>query len=93
MKNIFFILLTLILFSCVDNNEVVISKQEYNRLKGIKKSEYPKQFHFEDELAEGWEWKIILGEDNHEYIRNEGGNGFILIHYPDCNKCLKRDTL
>jgi len=92
MKNIL-IILTLFLFSC--NDSVTISKEEYNKLKGdTVKPEYPKPFKFrEPSFGANWaNWAIVLGEDNHEYLVNNKGDGFGFIHYPDCKKC-KRDTL
>ena len=92
MKNIL-IILTLFLFSCNDN--VTISKEEYNKLKGnTAKPEYPKPFKFkEPSFSANWiKFAIIEGEDSHEYLVNSGGNSFAFIHYPDCKKC-KRDTL
>lgn len=95
-----FVYLILFLFtaiSCVDNkNTVEIPRTEYNKLKRIKSPEYPKSFHFKTNTinnVNGWKWVIVLGQDNHEYLTNDAnGNSFILLHYPDCKKCLK-DTI
>lgn len=88
------ILLFITMISCSDNN-ITISKEEYRKLKGdTVKSEYPKPFYFEGkDSGGGFNWRIELGEDNHEYLRNSGGNAFVLIHYPNCKKCIKKDTL
>lgn len=94
-KLIKLLLIGLIVSSCSDSNSVTIPKEEYNKLKSdIIKPEYPKSFKFkEPSFKANWvNYAIILGEDNHEYLVNSGGNSFVLIHYPDCKKC-KKDTL
>jgi len=89
MKKLTTILLLFTLFSCGDDT-VTLSKDEYNRLKGSKKSEYPKPYKiYGDEYND---WEILLGEDGHEYLKNDGYNSFVLIHYPGCKKCLKDST-
>ena len=93
MKKLITILSVLFLFSCNDN--ITISKEEYNKLKGdAVKPEYPKPFKFkEPSFKANWvRWAIIEGEDNHEYLVNSGGKSFAFIHYPECKKC-KKDTL
>jgi hypothetical protein len=40
----------------------------------------------------GLTWHVVQGSDGHEYMENNGNNAYVLIHYPDCVKCLKRDT-
>ena len=83
-------LLLLTMISC--NDDVTISKEEYKKLKGdTVKPEYPKPFHFKGEIS--YNWKINSGEDGHEYLRNDGFHEFVLIHYPDCIKCIKKDSL
>lgn len=90
------------LFSCGDNkNNVTITKEEYSKLKGDTiNSGYPKPFSFKHDINNStkpsWtycEWEIFLGQDTHEYLTNNGINNLVLIHYPDCQKCLKRDSL
>lgn len=57
-------------------------------------SEYPKPFYFKGKVGVAfYDWFVTLGEDEHEYLYNTGYNGFALIHYPDCKKCIKKDTL
>jgi hypothetical protein len=89
MKKILSIILLFILFSCDNNESIVISKDEYNKLKG---QEYPKRFYFKDKKLNQWEWQIVLGQDNHEYLTNDEYNSFAIIHYPDCKKCLSDTT-
>jgi len=92
MKNIL-IILTLFLFSC--NESVIISKEEYNKLKGdTVKPEYPKFFKlYTDGLSFSNREGIVLGSDDHEYlVIHYGSNGENIMHYVDCKKC-KRDTL
>ena len=95
MKKLIIIICSTLLFSCSEN-EVTITNDEYNKLKGIKTNGYPKSFNFKTNTpngTDGFDWIIILGEDNHEYLTNDGGSYFSLIHYPDCKKCLKKDTI
>jgi hypothetical protein len=96
MKYILLALITISLFSCEDSNRVVISQEEYDRLKGIPQSEYPKPFHFmkgsnaEDNRPD---WQIILGEDDHEYIENNGYDSYIMFHSPECKLCRNRQYI
>lgn len=92
MKKLIFILL-IGLFSCNDDN-VTISKEEYYKLKGDTSSlKYPKFFTVNDQ-----KYEIYLGSDNHEYygmyIATSAYHGYDRhFHYPDCEKCRRRDTL
>jgi hypothetical protein len=85
------LLIALMLFITSCSSDVTISKEEYRKLKGI--SEYPKPFHTNDKDLEYWEWRIILGEDSHEYLTNDRGKRFAFIHYPECKKCIKSDSI
>lgn len=92
MKKILVFLLTLILFSCSEN-EITISKEEYDSLKGVKPEViHSRPFKFKkSELSENHKWFISEGEDEHEYLHNEGYNTFVLIHYPECKKCTNHE--
>lgn len=92
-KLLIIIIITITLASC-DNNKIELTQEQYKELIGDTiKPEYPKNFKFKSNwLNSNHRWYIELAEDNHEYLRNEGHNTFILIHYPDCIKC-KKDTL
>jgi len=93
MKNSLFYLLLVLLFVSCGDDEVTLSKEEYNKLKGVS-SEYPKSFKFNDEGTNFYGWKIVLGGDSHEYLRsNYSSDGLVIIHYPDCKKCLSRDSV
>ena len=96
MKNSIIILLSIFLYSCSSNpNTIEITQEEYKQLKGdTVKPEYPKPFKFkEPDFAANWkEWAIIQGEDNHEYLVNNGGQSFAFIHYPDCKLCKERNN-
>lgn len=92
MKNIL-IILTLFLFSCNDN--VTISKEEYNKLKGdTVKPEYPKHLIIGYLNKSRNEFLIELGSDGHEYAHNINSyfEAYVCFHWVDCKKC-KRDTL
>ena len=99
MKNlihVLMLLMALIFTSCNDN--VTISKDEYNKLKGdTLKSEYPKPFEL---YTEGLSWGgdtntgIVLGSDNHEYlVWNYGSYSCNVEHYIDCKLCKSRKNL
>jgi len=90
MKNILAITVALIytLISCGTNSdEVVISKEEYSKLKGeaiVNK----RIITFPGESGAGFdEWEIIQASDGHDYLENNRGSGYVLIHYIECNKC------
>lgn len=89
------ILITLALFVTSCSDDVTLSKEEYNKLKGIKTLEYPKPFYFDDEYLMYWDWHISLGADGHEYLYNQGGNSTSLVvtHNSDCKKCLHKDSI
>ena len=38
-------------------------------------------------------WHVVQGSDGHEYMENNGGNAYVLLHYPGCVKCSKKDTI
>ena len=86
MKKLALISSLFLLFSCGDDETVTIDKQEYNRLKGIKPSEYPKEVTI-DEMT----WDLTLGSDGHDYCSNGGGNAYVCFHYVDCKLCAKRN--
>ena len=93
------ILLTLILlFTLVacetTTDQVTISKEEYQKLKGdTLQSEYPKPFKL---YTEGLEYGrnrdgIVLGSDKHEYLVTDyGANSCNVEHYIDCKLCKER---
>ena len=82
----------LILIGCGNNNQIVISKEEYKKLKGDTiKPEYPKPFQL---LSEGnSKSRIVLGSDGHEYIElNWSNSSYNVLHSPECIKCKRIDT-
>lgn len=100
MKNLIhllILLITLIFTSCNDN--VTISKDEYNKLKGdTLKSEYPKPFKLYTEGLSSYnndtDTGIVLGSDNHEYlVYNYGSYSCNVEHYIDCKLCKGRENL
>jgi len=102
MKNIFYTVLILFLtIGCKDENKslVTISKEEYIKLKGETiKPEYPKYLMIGDHNTNNTnktKFLIELGSDGHEYAHNVDGvyDGYVCFHYPDCKKCIKRDSL
>lgn len=92
-KTLLLLLLLVLLFvSCSDN--IRLSKEEYDKLTNVKKPEYPKSFYFKDDATNNYKWTIILGEDSHEYLRNNYYyESIVVIHYPDCKKCLSKDSV
>ena len=86
MKRI--ILSLLILSVCIGcrkaNEEVTISKKEYEMLTTKPLSEFPKPYKFIDGAASSHEWQIIRSVDGCQWIENSGGSNYILVHYPKC---------
>lgn len=82
----------LILIGCGNNDQIVISKEEYKKLKGDTiKPEYPKPFKLLGKRR--GESQIVLGSDGHEYIElNWSNNRYNVLHSPECIKC-KGDTI
>ena len=92
MKYLFLPIIAILFLSCNDSN-VVISKEEYNRLIGSPQSDYPKPFHFmkgSDAEDQRHRWQIILGQDDHEYIENTNYDAYIIMHSPECKLCRNR---
>jgi hypothetical protein len=96
MKKILSVLILLFtLVACETATEqVTISKDEYDKLKGdTLKSEYPKPFKLYTEglSSFGNSHGIVLGSDNHEYlVWNFGSHGCNVEHYIDCKLCEQR---
>jgi hypothetical protein len=99
MKKILSVLILLFtLVACETATEqVTISKDEYDKLKGdTLKSEYPKPFKLYTEglSSFGNSHGIVLGSDNHEYlVWNFGSHGCNVEHYIDCKLCIGRESL
>ena len=88
------ILLSLLASSCRDN--VTISKEEYQKLKGdTLRSEYPKPFKLQDGgLGYDNPSGIVLGSDKHEYLVIwYNSNACNVEHYIDCKLCEGRESL
>lgn len=87
--------LLFLVVSCETATEqVTISKDEYNKLKGDT-SEYPKPFKLH---TEGLSYEnsdgIVLGSDKHEYlVINYAYNSCNVEHYIDCKLCKERSTI
>jgi hypothetical protein len=91
MKKLTTILLLFTLLSCGDDT-VTISESEYDQLKGIKLKTKRTLTFPEGSQANVWDWEIIEASDGHDYLENNSDDGFIIMHYVECNKC-KKDTL
>ena len=89
MKNVLSITVGLLftLISCDDS--VTISKSEYDKLKGIKIQTKTIVTFPESSNASYYIWEIIQGSDGHDYMENNGGNSYVLMHYVECSKCKK----
>ena len=90
MKNVLSITVGVLftLISC--DNSVTISKSEYDKLKGVKAKvtrtiTFPESVHSDYHI-----WKIIKGSDGHDYLENNRGDSYVLMHYIECNKCKKK---
>jgi hypothetical protein len=92
MKRIILVLALVCLASCKKaDNDIVISREEYNQLKNQDGHMYPKPFAFDDKDIPSGGSGILLGSDGHEYLEtNEGYNAETLTHYVDCIKCAQR---
>lgn len=85
MKKLLLLIVPLIIMSCSKDKKTYTNE-----------SIYPRFFKFKDNSGVGpnwYDWRIYLGEDDHEYLTNHGTKSLVLIHYPDCKKCLVRDSL
>ena len=85
---------SLLVSSCRDN--VTITKEEYQKLKGdTLRSEYPKPFKLQDEgLGYDRPSGIVLGSDNHEYLVIwYNSNACNVEHYIDCKLCRGRESV
>ena len=91
MKKLTTILLLFTLLSCGDDT-VTLSKDEYNRLKGIKPKTKRTITFLEGSQANDCDWEITESSDGHDYLENNDGPGYIIMHYVECSKC-KKDTL
>lgn len=90
MKNALSITVGLLftLLSC--DSRVTISQSEYDKLKGVK-VEVKRTITFpESSSADYYRWKIIKGSDGHDYLENDRGNSYVLMHYVECSKCKKK---
>lgn len=90
MKNILSIVVGLIftLISC--NDSVTISRSENNKVKDTK-TQTKRTITFPEESRAGFdEWEITQASDGHDYLNNNRGSGYVLIHYIECNKCKKK---
>jgi hypothetical protein len=79
------VVLLFTLISC--DSRVTISQSEYNRLKGIN-IQTKRTITFPEGTAANFDdWEIIQASDGHDYLENNGGSGYVLMHYIECNKC------
>jgi hypothetical protein len=83
-KKLLVFICLLSLASC-NSDTVVMSKDEYNRLKNIN-PEYPKLYTIYGDYH-NYDWRVVLGQDGHEYLENDGGH-YVFIHFPSCVKCI-----
>ncbi len=90
MSKLILLILMIFITSCNNSDDVTITKEQYNKLIGDTiKSEYPKPFYFINGNTQ-FTWKVILDENNHEFLENNGGNAYVIIHNPECRKCINR---
>jgi hypothetical protein len=99
MKKLILILIPFLLLSCNDKENMVISKEEYQKLKGEpKKPDYPIQIN----IPKKDPWDVtnridhieVIVIDSCEYIvgDDDGGynGGIYLTHKGNCKFCKKR---
>ena len=90
MKNRLSIVVGLLFTFISCDNSVTISKSEYDKLKGIKIQTKRIVTFPESSVAKNMDWEVIQGSDGHDYIENDNGSGYIMMHYVECNKCKKK---
>lgn len=81
MKQFRIILLLLILSSCDD--KITLFPEDV-KIEG-KTVTFP-------EDSNRHKWKIVTASDGHDYMENDGGPNYIIMHYVECVKC-KKDSL
>ena len=93
MKNLIYLIgLTILVASCGNSNDVTMSKDEYNKLKGIPipiKPEYPKPLKIND----GWNNPTcyVFISDSCEYIGYAIGTTYgFMAHKGNCKFCQHR---
>jgi hypothetical protein len=75
MKLLTLILLTLFI-SC--DNQVIISQEEYSKLKGLPETNL---------LVDGNKFKSHIGNDGHIYLKTHTYGNDIYLHSIECSKC------
>jgi hypothetical protein len=90
MKSIVLLGLMLLLTFTSCSDSVTIPKSEYDKLRGVKIPLKRTVTFTEKSTADYHEWTIIKCSDGHDYLENDGGNGFIIMHYIECQKCQKK---
>jgi hypothetical protein len=81
--------LLLTLISCQEEKQATIAKSEYDISKD--KSQTKRIITFPEGTGASYDdWEIIQASDGHDYLENEGGSDYILMHYIECNKCKKK---
>ena len=90
MKNVLSIVVGLLFTIISCDSRVTISQSEYDILKGVKAKVTRTVTFPESSSADYYRWKIIKGSDGHDYLENDAGNAYIIMHYVECNKCKKK---
>jgi len=83
MKQLFLLSLVIFAVGCNNHHEIITGD--------LKSSHVGKVVMFKNS-NQSYTWHVIEGSDSHEYMENDGGNPYVLIHYPGCVKCQK-DTI
>jgi hypothetical protein len=92
MKKVIFLLGLIILTSCGNSDNVTISKDQYNQLKGIPeqiKPEYPKIIKIHDNWNNP-EIKIRLIDGCEYFTYYVSSNAGIMCHKGNCKFCQQR---
>ena len=80
----------LLLLSLVVLSVGCSKKKSFNqnpKLNNVGKSVILYDSHYSNDFV------ILQGSDGHEYMENDEGNDYVLLHYPGCVKCSKKDTI
>jgi hypothetical protein len=89
-------ILFIILTSCNSDENVIITKNEYQKLKGEQPT-YPKIIRFPDLKDDSWNrnnFNVYIANDGHEYISQNCDGYRQFNHYGGCKLCSnKLDTI
>ena len=89
MKKLVLIVIPFLIFSCGNSDSILISREEYNKVKGI---EEPKTFTVPD-VTTGVFQTIVIDSCEYLFLVDGGGynGGQTITHKGNCKFCEKRN--